>query len=175
MRESVRRRFIVRFAIPLIVGMGLLVGAFHYLGLLDRYLNLEAQSLAWLLNRMGLTAYCWRNTVWLHPVIGAVTLSCSSLGSAIILLFLFLLTPTVPVGRNIAAAVLAVGLVYIGNLLRLMLVLIIGHYWGAASMLTFHDWFGPAITILYVLIAYWIWSLIVVKRRRRPYFYYRWD
>ena len=175
MRETVRRRFILRFAIPLIAGIGSVIAAFHYLGLLDRYLELEAESVTWLLNRFGLTAYHWKNTVWLHPVIGLITLSCSSLGSVLVLAFLFLMTPTLPAGRNIAATALALGLVYIGNLLRLTLALVVGHHWGVKSMLTFHDWFGPAITFLYVLIAYWIWALIVVRRRRRPYFYYRWD
>ncbi len=93
-----------------------------------------------------------------------VTASCSALASIVSVGFLSTLLPVAQPRRLLGAAILAVMLIFIGNLARITASLAVGYWSGTASLVLFHDWVGGVFGSLYVLIGFILLLRLLLPR-----------
>jgi carbamoyl-phosphate synthase large subunit len=85
------------------------------------------------------------------PFRAVITPSCSSVGSVVALTCLAALAPRRAGGHRLRALLIAVGVVALGNIVRIASSVGVGVVAGRASLLLFHDWVGSAFTFAYTL------------------------
>ncbi len=100
------------------------------------------------------------------PFRAVITPSCSSLASAITIICLSTLAPTVSRLRRTAATAAAVGAIVVGNVLRIAASTIIGLWAGRASLVLFHDWVGGVMTFAYTLGGFVLLLYLLLPDRR---------
>jgi len=95
-----------------------------------------------------------------------VTPSCSSLASLLAFGCLYPLLPRSSAGRSIAALATAVGVVAIGNIIRITASIAIGLVAGRASLVLFHDWVGSMFTFVYTITGFIVMLSMVLPKER---------
>jgi len=182
-KSEARKKFL-KFVV-ILLGFGLLtMYIVDRVGLTKGYTGMEARQVSGILNAVGIQSRIRENVpgvppelqgsiVWIPTkggyVGGLITLSCSSLGLVAIFLILCFLTPWIPTKKKVISALIAAPILHLGNIVRLAGVFAFGHFFGLDSMIALHDWIGPILAFIYLLIAYGIWLYFVMRTRRGVY------
>jgi len=91
-----------------------------------------------------------------------VTLSCSSLASALSITCMGFVAPRSRPLRRVMATSIAVGLVIFGNIVRIALSIGVGIFFGRGSLILFHDWAGSTFTFIYTLGGFMIMLILLM-------------
>ena len=142
--------------------------------LLDPWRDTEADAVTKVLSAFGLhgASQAFGSQVLVVPLQGApflaqISPSCSALAAvlAFVSVALFLLRGEVP--RRVLATAAACALVFVCNLVRIALSIVVGMYTGSHGLVVFHDWVGTAFGLVYVLGGFtlFLWLLLPSNRR----------
>jgi exosortase/archaeosortase family protein len=100
-------------------------------------------------------------------LVARVSPSCSCLTSALAIGGLSFLVLGGGIRRRVFATLVAVGVVVIGNVLRIGVVLWIGTMRGRDALVLFHDWVGTLFSISYTLVGFLTLIALRLPNRRR--------
>ncbi len=143
---------------------------------LDR-VGLEMQSFAarasaWTVDIMGLEVTRTGSEIKLADAAFEVDIACSGMHSLIALLALAAIFAYVLNGsftRKAILFLLSIPVAIFANLVRLVIILLIGNKWGAdAAMTYFHDWASPVLFIVAIIIMVIVAKLIGFNLREVP-------
>jgi exosortase/archaeosortase family protein len=101
------------------------------------------------------------------PIAAQVSASCSSLTSVIALVGLSIIVMGGSLRRRIFAGIVASVVVFVGNLIRISVVLHIGQIRGVSALVLFHDWIGTMFSITYTLLGFAILLALRMPGRRQ--------
>ncbi len=100
-----------------------------------------------------------------EPFEAVVTLSCSSLASALSIICMGAIAPRGRAFRRTFATLTAVGLVVGGNIVRITVSIVVGIFYGRGSLVLFHDWAGSTFTFIYTLGGFMIMLMMLMDKR----------
>jgi exosortase/archaeosortase family protein len=137
--------------------------------LVDPWRRWEARSVTGMLSLFGVAgaSRSYGNEILVipnnsSPFLATISPSCSALAAVLtfVAISLFLLRGE-PV-RRVAAAIGASVLVFVCNLIRIGLSVVVGIYTDSRGLVVFHDWVGTAFGLLYVLGGFtlYLWLLL---------------
>jgi exosortase/archaeosortase family protein len=136
------------FAIPLYIIM-----AFE--GLLSPLQGLVTQNVRFMLQAMGFSVSGEGFLVIANAIIFFVSEDCTGWKSMLFLAALIFSVPKVKMEKRLAGLALGLPAVYVGNLLRILLVVFAWHNYGLAFAMMIHTYFWQAGLIALVL-ALWV-------------------
>jgi len=138
---------------------------FHVLGL--KYYIFVTNSVAFMLQLSGITHYTAGNIIAIHlrSEWTAVRISweCSAVVSITIFTGLVLGFPHVKAKNRIAGLVLGYSAIFLGNVLRIFLILYLSHSFPSFSYTFFHDFFGQPLSFLLMTIIWFVWFYQIFK------------
>jgi exosortase/archaeosortase family protein len=103
--------------------------------------------------------------------VAVITPSCSATASILAIACLASLSPRYGRLRRVAATVVALLAVAVGNIARISTSVIAGVHAGISSLVLFHDWVGGVMTFVYTLGGYVLMLFILLpntRKRRTP-------
>jgi carbamoyl-phosphate synthase large subunit len=104
-----------------------------------------------------------------HPaLLASITMSCSSLSSLLAIACLAFLGPDRLRRRWWSALAIALGVVALGNILRIALSLGAGLLAGRSALILFHDWVGGVFAFTYTLGGYILFLYLVLPNHDQP-------
>jgi exosortase/archaeosortase family protein len=138
--------------------------------------HFETRSALWLLHHLGgHAAIGIASTVVLiiprhHAAFDVlITPACSSLASLVAICALAPFTPRQPLARRVLAVAVAVGLIAIGNVLRITGAIAAGLVAGRTSLILLHDWVGSMFTFVYTMGGYILMLSILLPKVAGPF------
>lgn len=136
--------------------------------------SFEARIISWGLSHIGIPSAASGNSILTTAgsdlALVKITESCASIGVIFGFFGLVLITP-IPLRIKSIATLIAIPFVFIGNILRILIIIIVGYFFGAGALVIVHDWIGTAMTFVFILAAYGIWVWIVgkfVAKKKKP-------
>jgi exosortase/archaeosortase family protein len=95
---------------------------------------------------------------------------CTGWKSMLFLFALIFAVPAVPLTRRLLGLLVGIPMIYLGNLLRILAIVLIQQSWGTPAAEIFHAWFwGPGLIALVLLVwGAWLWACKSRKSRPRP-------
>jgi exosortase/archaeosortase family protein len=142
---------VVAFSIPLYAIM-------YFQGVLAPLQEAVSADVVWMLNMMGIEAS--RNGFLIlagNGIAFIVSEDCTGWKSMLFLTALICAVPLVPLKKRLAGLAAGISVIYLGNLFRVVLVVLVWRGYGLSFAGAIHDYFWQAGLILLVLVIWLSW------------------
>lgn len=155
------------FAVPLYIIMSLQ-------GILQPLQESVAQNVVFILQSFGFEVSRNGFLITTNGISFFVSEDCTGWKSMLFLAALIFVVPRVPLKRMIVGIAIGIPVIYIGNLFRILLVILAWHNYGFEFASILHDYLWQAGLIALVLVLWIAWlkwagkiRLTLIKRRRK--------
>ena len=164
-KRDVRRKILLSLAM-LAAFTAASLAILTYTGLWKAEASFEAGVISWTLSKMGIHSAASGNNIITTAggelALIKITESCASIGVIFGFFGLVLITP-IPLKIKSIATAIALPLVFLGNVARILIIMIVGYWLGTGALIIVHDWMGTAMTFAFILAAYGLWVWVVGK------------